>query len=578
MASLRMKIGKLNIFTKLVSSFLLALIPILIISYLMNGAGETSVRKDISSSLASSAHFYMDSFEKEMERIIALTQVYMFDEDIQRLAAQSSIMTDNELRLASLNVESRLMLFKTSSLYVDEVKVFIPPVRKIIQTQKITYEIPEIELNVLDKLFKRESPIVRWQGQLLIGDRFPAYQPQDQTPLFWIEAILSTARLESSLRQITGDGKAVLIGPDNEWEVYGEPGQAEDLAALSAFFASRPAGAPNEGEGSVRIGGETYFISYERSNLLNATLAVYVPERQLLGPLSIYRMLFWILTITSICIVFLFSSWIYQLIHKPIYRLVGAFRKLDSNRFDIELRHRNNDEFQYLYRQFNETVGRIQHLIRDVYEKEIHARRAELKQLQTQINPHFLYNSFFQLNRMAQNEDHDNVKTFTRHLGQYFQYVTRNALDEVQLVVEVKHAQAYVAIQMMRFSNQIELHWEELPPRCGQVQVPRLILQPIVENAFEYALEDRTGKGKLIFLVQELDDELLLVVEDNGTELTDETLTRLNRQLCDSAIDAEVTGLHNVHRRLQIKFGPRYGLHFARSAFGGLRVEIRIPL
>ena len=116
-----------------------------------------------------------------------------------------------------------------------------------------------------------------------------------------------------------------------------------------------------------------------------------------------------------------------------------------------------------MYGRFNQMVVNLRSLIDQAYKQKIMTQRAELKQLQSQINPHFLYNSFFILNTMAHTGDLEGIETFTTQLGGYFQFVTRNASDEVALHQEIHHARLYTEIQSCDFPSRIKVDFEPLP-------------------------------------------------------------------------------------------------------------------
>jgi two-component system, sensor histidine kinase YesM len=205
-------------------------------------------------------------------------------------------------------------------------------------------------------------------------------------------------------------------------------------------------------------------------------------------------------------------------------------------------------------------------------------QRAELRQLQAQINPHFLYNSFFILYRMAKDEDYDNITTFLKYLAEYYRFITRDVQSEVPLASEVAHAHNYTEIQLMRFSRRISASFAELPERYRDMLVPRLILQPVIENAFEHGLKDVAEHGELIVEFIERDGTLLIGVEDNGTCLTDGDLDAMRSKLETGSEPFESTGIINIHRRLRLKFGEKSGLLLSRGNFGGLRVELKLEM
>ncbi|MNC39206.1 Sensor histidine kinase YehU [compost metagenome] len=219
-------------------------------------------------------------------------------------------------------------------------------------------------------------------------------------------------------------------------------------------------------------------------------------------------------------------------------------------------------------------LGNLESLVDQVYKQQILTHRAELKQLQSQINPHFLYNSFFILNTMARLGDNEHLEQFTNQLGVYFQFITRSHAEEVPLADEVRHARVYTDIQSTRFAGRNRVEFGELPPQAEQIPVPRLILQPIIENAFNHGLEQRPADGILRVYFQHTADELFMIVEDNGSELSEEQLADLNRSF--SGNDMETTGLVNIHLRIKLKFGGGSGLLLERSELGGLKATIRI--
>jgi two-component system sensor histidine kinase YesM len=309
-------------------------------------------------------------------------------------------------------------------------------------------------------------------------------------------------------------------------------------------------------------------------------LVLYMPEEQILGPLDKYRTWFWILSVISLAVVFAFSYWIFRLIHFPLRKMVRAFRKVERGDLSLSIEHRNYDEFQYLYGQFNLMVSKLRHSIQEVYESRIMAQQSELKQLQSQINPHFLYNTYFMVHRMADAHDVENVAKATKYLGEYFQYITRNSSDEAPLAEEWNHTLAYLEIQQLRFHNRIEARVSDLPPDVGSAfRIPRLLLQPLVENAYSHGLKSIISGGIVAMSLEaRANGVLAIAVEDNGEELTDERLSDLERKLnaeWDGRI--EKTGLLNVHMRLLLKFGEGYGLKVSRSALGGLKAVIELP-
>jgi two-component system sensor histidine kinase YesM len=291
-----------------------------------------------------------------------------------------------------------------------------------------------------------------------------------------------------------------------------------------------------------------------------------------------YQPLFWGFTGLVAVLALIFFILLYQMLHRPLRQFVGAFRDLEEGRFNVRLDHRHRDEFHDLYSGFNAMADRLQHLVEEVFKKTIYAQQAELKQLQSQISPHFLYNSFFVLQNMADSGDAENLSDYAGLMGQYFQYITRNARADATLADEVDHARIYAVLQTRRFRNRLSLQFDDLPPACRDCLIPRLILQPILENAFEHGLKNKMADGWLRISFQTAENRLLIRIADNGDTMDQERMNELNGLLQSEQDTIETTGLVNVHRRLQLRFGSAFGLKLAQTPGGGLTVDLAIPV
>jgi two-component system, sensor histidine kinase YesM len=307
------------------------------------------------------------------------------------------------------------------------------------------------------------------------------------------------------------------------------------------------------------------------------TLARYILENDIYQSLNGYKIWYWMLSGVSLIIILLYSASTYRFIHKPLALLVKAFRSIEKGDLEVNINHNHNDEFRYIYQRFNIMVDNLNLLIDQVYKQKILAQHAELKQLQSQINPHFLYNTFFVLLSIAKSGDNESVIYFLQRLGSYFQFITRNTVDEVPLHKEVEHAQIYTDIQVMRFSNRIHAEFDNLPEEYRNITVPRLIIQPIIENAFLHGLEDKINNGMISVSFLKCKNSLQIIIEDNGENLSNDDLENMGKTLSEE-YSGEITAIVNIHRRLRLKNGSESGLAFFRGELGGLKTVISIVL
>ena len=266
-------------------------------------------------------------------------------------------------------------------------------------------------------------------------------------------------------------------------------------------------------------------------------------------------------------------------IYRPLYRLwIEAFDHMEKNDFSYRIEVQNeNDFFHSVYEKYNHMAETMQQYIETNLQQKILVSQSNLKQLQSQISPHFMYNSYYVLYRMIRRGDQENSLHLAEYLGSFYHYITRNADDEKHLSEEIEHAENYARIQKYRFRDNLHVEIAK-PDECiADVYVPRLILQPILENAFKYAYESGNGDPMRLELGYEIrsDRDFDIIIENSG-EISDETLQSLNEKLQSTDMQMETTAIININRRLKLYFGDKSGLLVGRSELGGLKVIVHV--
>ncbi|SFB39067.1 two-component system, sensor histidine kinase YesM [Cohnella sp. OV330] len=568
-----------SILTKLVLTFMLTMTPLYFISLQINQTGSRNVKEEIIGSLESRLHYYLSAFEAEIGRIMRLQEQYAVDEDIDKLSALPPSMSDYEAIELQKRVQNKLLVLKSSSLFVGEAYAYIASLNRTLDSATYGGGMPDERIWTLQSLARlQQSPLAFANGQLMINSIFPSPVYSEDPPAYILQTVLSRREIMAFLPQATNhkDEEALLMNLGQGWSIRG--GEDRTMDERIAVFLKDPArlGSPI-GRGVLEADGRSYWVSYERSSLLDTYFVIYLPEKEITGQLHKYRDWIWIVSFVSFFVILAFSYWIYRVIHSPLRNLVRAFRRVEHGAMDVHIRHRNYTEFDYLYGQFNSMVSKLNTLIEEVYESQIRSQRSELKQLQSQINPHFLYNTYFMVRRLAEEYDYDNVARLAQHLGDYFLYITRNADDLVRLETEWAHTFSYIEIQSMRFGERIRTSVGELPECCRNLLVPKLFLQPIVENAYNHGLKDKLAGGIAELSARVEEGIVRIRIQDNGDDYDEARIERVRRLLVYSDIEVERTGLINVHRRLQLTFGKAYGIRISRGEMGGLAVDITIP-
>ncbi|WP_308638271.1 sensor histidine kinase [Paenibacillus silvisoli] len=574
---MKLKMPKIAIFYKLVIVLLLVIAPLYGISMHLNRMGESSVRSEITNSMQSRVYFYLQSLGVELDRIKRLQREFINDDDLQRLSVASPIMTDLERTEAMIRLQKRLLLVKNSSNYIDSANAYVPSLGKVINSRNTYIKADPEELQPLIDESQLHLSLVPLADGLYISQQYP----DGPDPLgFFLYLTLSKQAIQQELAQFMSfnEEQAILFGSGLEWAITTD-GNEERTEALKTIAKATIDGGTPPDMNAFTYDDKRYMLTIEHSPAADMTLLMYTPEKKALGPIQLYNTWFWVLSLSSFMIVVVFSYWIYRMIHRPLKQLVRSFRKVEKGNLDVKLTLNSNDEFEYLYMQFNSMLSQLKILIEEVYEEKIHSQKAELKQLQAQINPHFLYNTFFILNRMVKREDYPKLKPFTKHLGNYFKFITRNASDDVPLIEELEFARAYLEIQKIRFEDRIVVEVGELPEDMAGVLVPRLTLQPIIENSYKYGLEEVDSGGQLNIRFLQEAGQLVIEIEDNGKGMSDEELWSLNRRMNDPPPHIESTGIINVHKRLRLKYGQGSGCKAsADGKLGGLKISLYIPV
>ena len=267
----------------------------------------------------------------------------------------------------------------------------------------------------------------------------------------------------------------------------------------------------------------------------------------------------------GVCLIgiwFVLRLWI-----KPLRDLQATILKVGSGHSDLRANETGSPELVDLARQFNIMLDRIDQLMIAVKEEEQNVRRYELQALSSQINPHFLYNTLDTIVWMAEFNDSKRVVKVTKSLAKYFRLALNQGHEQISLKDEIDHVRQYLFIQKQRYGEKLQYEIKELK-QYDDYKIPKLILQPLVENAIYHGIKEMNRQGRIRVSVSENDTQLIVSIYDNGrgfvaSETTNATLVRLGG-----------VGLKNVDQRLQLQFGKSY--HMEIKSEENTYTEIRL--
>ncbi|WP_219996675.1 sensor histidine kinase [Paenibacillus sp. tmac-D7] len=294
----------------------------------------------------------------------------------------------------------------------------------------------------------------------------------------------------------------------------------------------------------------------------------------------ITRLQFYTVLVVLVTLVLAFAaSWFFtNSIISPVRKLRSLMRKVEEGELNLRFRSRSNDEIGQLGHSFNKMVQEIERLIHMVYTEQKEKREAELKILQAQIKPHFLYNTLDTIQWMAQDRKADDIVEIIGALTNLFRIGLSKGHEIIRLSEELKHVESYLIIQMARYEGKLnyEIRVAEELEGCS---VLKLILQPLVENAIYHGIKTKRGSGRIRIEAVKEQHKIRLRVEDDGLGMKPEQIeyVRMGLQGSENPEFKSGYGLFNVHERIRLTYGSSYGVQVESEYGKGTCIDVYLP-
>lgn len=294
----------------------------------------------------------------------------------------------------------------------------------------------------------------------------------------------------------------------------------------------------------------------------------------------------WLLLLITFLLL-LFTYWFSLSITRPVLKLTQAAKELSRGRFDLQVEVQSNDEISFLAKMFDRMRININNLISEIQQKaqlenelqqnKLLLQESQLRSLQSQINPHFLFNTLDTLSKKAYLEGAEETSDLLVSVAGLLRYNLKRLDRPVTLYDELKVLRQYMDIQRARFTDRLRLHME-IDESCLHVQVPGLTLQPIIENAVIHAVEPAEDGGNIWFRVIDGADRVTVEIEDDGPGMPEEKIRQiLEEDQVPSEGHSTGIGFSNVVRRLRIFYGLEDVIDIDSGPEGGTKVALKIP-
>ncbi|MFX3635983.1 MAG: sensor histidine kinase [Candidatus Pristimantibacillus sp.] len=342
---------------------------------------------------------------------------------------------------------------------------------------------------------------------------------------------------------------------------------------------SEPFSLPLEGKFgkfTADIEGEPTMVQFVRSPQTGWIVLNTISVRQLSDELSILRNLLWIFTGAVLLLSIIFSSVLTMSIIKPLKGMKRLMRRVEMGDYEVRFHTQAKDEVGQLGNSFNHMVETINELVNRVLTMKIYQQQADFKLLQSQINPHFLFNTLESINMKAEiNKDYE-VAEMVSLLGKLFRLSLQQSIDSIPLSRELEYVQVYMKLQHIRFPKMI--YSIEIAAELLLCRTLPWIIQPLVENAIVHAIAPARGNGSIHIAGERLGDDLLISIRNDGISISTERLTEVEQLLSAGSREdgEEHIGLYNVHKRITGFYGEQYGLSIQQLPTSGTLVQLTI--
>lgn len=303
---------------------------------------------------------------------------------------------------------------------------------------------------------------------------------------------------------------------------------------------------------------------------------------QMVPVLQFYKLLL-IVIVVSLCALLLainaavfMSKRISHSFTQPLRTLTRHVRMIGKNDMNVTVPSFQDDEIGELGKQFNNMIGRIQELVNRVAQEESEKQKMQMMLLQAQLNPHFLYNtldSLLWLIRMNNNED---AIFMLSALASFYKTGLNSGNEMITLEHEIENIESYLAIQGLRYRSVLSYEIT-LDDKIGKIMMPKFVLQPLVENALYHGIKQMSSPGRIVINCELEEDELIIMVSDDGVGMDAETLEKLREKLDYTGVQSHSSyGITSVHERMKLCFGDDYRLLIFSKPHEGTMYQIRI--
>ncbi|RAR43247.1 histidine kinase [Paenibacillus sp. MDMC362] len=559
-----MKRLRTSTFAKLTTLLAVLVIPIILLYAYSHQVSINVVRSAVEEGQRNRLTFFMSQMDNMIDQLTKYSVIASNDDGIKSYLTEYSRSTLMERIDSQQRITDMLNMQIATSSWDSQILMYLMQHQELLTTDLSARYDAEYLAHAHEQSwsYHRDS-----RGQSFFSWMRTSASSQDLI----VEVRFTDQNLVNMLNRLKQDGDSEPFLYASDGTVITNSTSVEETIQMAAGILNEMQ-LGEEGSRIVQSGQGKYVMNYVLSSSLGWYLVDFVRLDSVYSPITLSSTLFYISVSLLLVLVLLLTLLLYRNVQRPISRLLHAVRRIRDGQYMTRLKDPPKNEFMYLFHSFNNMAEQIEELIERVYKESLRSKEATLKQLQSQINPHFLYNCLFYIKNMANLGEKEAVVAMALNLGEYYRYTTRLEKPTAPLEEEVKLVDNYLTIQMLRLQR---LTFEiEFPERMMQLEIPRLLLQPIVENAVIHGVEDQLDFAMIHISGETEGSRCRIRIDNNGQGMDVGIIDKLKRQVEEPLNESGGFGLWNIHQRLITRYGKHAGLTFSESPSGGLRVEL----
>jgi two-component system, sensor histidine kinase YesM len=427
------------------------------------------------------------------------------------------------------------------------------------------------------KLENKEQPVISLVRRL--------YNPQTLLPVGMLIIDINFRRIEEISNKVTisKNGYFFILDANGHYVYHPDYSKLGKRVEFKQLLNLKTEGNSTE----ILENERKDFVTYTFSQNLGWRFLSAVPYRDLTGGIIQIEKAISFTIFVSLIIAYLIGYGFATSIIRPVRRLQHFMKEVEIGKLDGRVRVDSNDEIGQLSAGFNNTVEKLSHLLEEVYisklreaEMSLKQKEVELKMLQSQMNPHFLYNSLETIRGMALEQNQENIASMSYALGKLLRYNLNNHSSTVSFREEINFCEMYLQIQKFRFEDRFEYKFD-IPQWTMELRVVKFSLQPLVENCFVHGYGPTTSKLKImISIYRQSESSFVIRIFDSGKGIEKSILEAVKKRmdLKTGSSDGTNIGIVNVHQRIHYLFGAEYGLIIQSEQGSGTEILIHLPI